>query len=183
MLELLTSMWAAQAAGVIAFFLIVLSFQSNVRKNIMALITTGLGFQTIHFLLLGAMSGALMVCLSMFRNCVFSQKSRFAWARHPACLYSMLVMFVIASFLLWEGWLSIFPLLGTIGGTVTFWMDEPRRIRLITLFSAAIWIPYMIAVPSYPGLALQIFIITSVVVAMYRYDRKQLAPAQVTVND
>ena len=172
-MEFLTSPFMAQATGVMAFILIVLSFQWNVRKNILRTFTAGICFQCIHFTLLGAYSAAAVVFLSIFRNTLFEQKETYQWAKHPAILYGLLLLYTVASIVFWEGWVSLLPLAGSYAATYSFWMDTPKRIRLLTLSAATLWLLHAIVINSISMIAVNVFVIGSIFLAMYRYDYKK----------
>ena len=174
MIPVLMTPYVAHAAGILAFVLIVLSLQSNKRKNILNLMSSGLVFQTIHFLLLSAYIAAVMVGVSVVRNIICQQKEKYLWARHPSVLFIFIVVFVVLTVMFWQGWPSLLVLAGTIAGTLTFWMDSPKHIRLLTIIASSIWFPYGIIVNSFSTAALQVFVIASVCIAMYRFDVPEL---------
>lgn len=173
MMELLTSPIMVHATGIISFILIVLSFQCNVRKNILRTFASGMAFQCVHFTLLGALSAAAVVFFSIFRNILFEQKESYQWARHPWVFYSLLFSYTALSVLFWEGWISVLPLLGSYAATYALWMDMPRHIRIVTLVAASIWLLHAILIQSLSMIALNTFVLGSILLAMYRYDYKK----------
>lgn len=161
-----------QILGYAGFLCIALSFQSNVRARILYIQMAGLLLMGLHLGFQGAYSGALMMVVLIFRNILFSYKERYQWARHYGVLVVTSLVILVFGLVGWEGWFSIFPVFGSLFGTVAFWMDRPRIIRFMTLGSVAIWVPYTFIIMSVPLMCLQAFMLVSLGSAMWRYDRQ-----------
>jgi len=170
--ELLQNFWVIQAIGAIALVFIFLSWNAKERKNIFFLQSINLVFFTIHYLLLAAYAGAAMCVVVLARNFVFSRKGEEKWASHPAWLYGFIALAIGFLLVLWDGWITLFPIVGIIFGTYAMWNVRPADIRFFMLISALVWIPYVIFVGSYPGLLNQIVATVGILAGMYRHDRK-----------
>ena len=66
----------AQLIGFVSSIIIILSFQFNNRKIILILSAASLAIFSVHLLLLGAYTGAVVVFLGVIRLWVFFQKFR-----------------------------------------------------------------------------------------------------------
>jgi hypothetical protein len=170
---LIFNFWFIQALGVIALVFFVAAFQSRVRKHILIGQTISALFFIAHFYLLGAYVGGVMNVIIIGRNMVFYHKDK-AWANHISWLYLTIAISVGSLLYFWQGWISIFPVMGVIMGTYAMWHNKPSDMRFYMLLSILSWIPYMIAVRSYSGLAMQVVIILFIAFGMYRLDRKHL---------
>lgn len=173
MFALLTeNLYVVYSIGLLAFVVMVISFQFNVRTRILYSQVLGMTLLGIHLWLLGALTGAAMMLVMIVRNLLFAQKERFAWASHQAVLLVFLSLLFAAGIWSWTGIESLSAIVGSWLATYGFWITEPKRIRLVILLSALGWAPYGIVSASYPMLLLQIFIVVSIIVAIWRYDWK-----------
>ncbi len=173
-LTLLTNQYLIQILGLLGFLVMVGSFQCNNRNQILYLHVLALGLLGAHLALIAAYTGAAMMVTLMLRNLIFAQKDRWPWAASPLVYYGTLVTIVGAGILTWAGWPSIFAIAGSFVATYGFWSTDPSRVRLVVLISAFVWMPYGILFQSHPMLLLQIFIIGSILIARWRYDRASL---------
>ena len=161
-----------QSLGYIAVLLIALSFQINNRKHILSVLIFGMIFLSFHQFLLGALVGALSNGLTIIRNLVFRNKQSSAWLRHKSWPYLFAFLLAGISFLFWEDWYSLLPALAVVCSTFALWADDTRKIRILSLLGPILWIPYALVIQSTPTLLIQIVIISSILVAMIRFDRK-----------
>lgn len=159
--------------GLAAFIVMATSFQMNVRQHILYLQVLGMVLLGVHLLLIGAATGAAMMVVMVVRNLVFAQKERFLWASHEYIFYTFLAVIVALGLFAWTGLESLSAMAGALLATYAFWISEPRRIRIVALLSAFGWAPYGIYTESYPMLMLQVFIVSSILIAMWRYDFKR----------
>lgn len=164
-----------QAIGIAAFSIIVLTYQINRRSHILFIHAAGLFLLTIHLALIGAGIGAALMGTNMVRNLVFSQKHRWKWARHRNVLHFTSVVVAVLAFAAWEGWFSWFAVIATLIGTYAVWFDDPRRIRQFMLISACCWMPYALIIGSTGLVLVQTFLIISILIAMWRFDRTKVA--------
>ncbi|MDA8596904.1 YgjV family protein [Candidatus Pacebacteria bacterium] len=163
--------------GYLAFAVMALSFQLNVRQHILYLQVVAMILLGVHLYFIGAMTGAGMMIVMITRNLVFAQKERFAWAANEKIFYGFLLAIVVMGTYFWTGLESLSAMTGSILATVAFWLSEPRKIRIVALLSALGWAPYGLYTESFPLLLLQIFIVSSILIAMYRYDWGREKPA------
>jgi hypothetical protein len=161
-----------QALGGVAVLLIFLSYQFNGRKGILALISAGMIFLAIHQLLLGAYAGVAANSLTLVRNLVFYFKNDDVRLQHPLWPYGFTAAIVPSVLVFWQGWHSILPALAVVSLTFAFWANDTRTIRLLSIVGSLFWLPYAIVINSIPTMAIQVVIISSIVLAMMRFDRK-----------
>ncbi len=168
--------WIAQAIGFAGLILAILSFQKKERNGILFFqIMASLAY-FVHFLLLGAVTGAIMNLLGATRNYIFSNQEK-GWAGKPFWLYLFIAVYVLAAALTWKGPYSLLPMAGMIVGTVSFWIKDPKVTRLVFLLSPPCWFMYNLISGSIPGMATEIFTAASILVGIIRFDlRKRPSP-------
>ncbi len=168
-----------QIVGFAALLFIVLSFQSKTREKILFFQLMGSIFYFLNLLLLGAITGGVSMMLGAVRNYVFAQKGKKAWANSPVWLFLFLALFIIAGTLTYKDVYSLLPIAGMSLGTLSFWMTDPRKLRLFILSTTPFWITYNFISGSIAGTMLEVFSMISIIIAIIRFDiLKQKQPGQ-----
>lgn len=167
----LYSQTISQLIGFIAVGLTLALYQFNSRRTMLIIIIVSSALYAVHFLLLGAPTGAIMNSLNIFRSLVFL---RYAHKKRPIqIMYLFIVLFLMAGVLTWQGPLSLLPMTGMISGTIAYWQLKTKRIRRLALIASPCWLVYNVISGSYPGMVAELVSITSNIVAMYRFDSKK----------
>lgn len=170
-----------QAIGIVAMAFNILSFQCKKQRSIIVMQFFGALFFCVHFYLVGAMTGALLNAVAVFRAFVYSNKKKFN-SDHVAWL----VVFIAASAacypasFLWLGVertayrfvLEILPVVGMTLSTFSFRADGAKGLRLLWFFSSPLWLVYNACNGSIGGTVCETFAIISILSAMFRLDRK-----------
>ena len=162
----------AQIIGFCAMAMTMTSFQQKNRKKLMffQLICTGLW--SLHFFVLGNMTGGVVNAIQTFRCVIFYYKETQKWAQSKFWLGLFLVASAVAGALTWENLLSILPILGMVFSTVALWMPKPKQIRMMTIPVSLSWLVYNACSKSIAGVCNEIFALISIGTAMWRLDRK-----------
>lgn len=161
--------YVAQGIGMVAFLVAAWSFQQNSQKRIVYFQLISTTLFAVHFAMLGVMTGAVLNMIGVFRAAIFSQKDK-AWAKNKAWLAFFVVLCIAAGILTWKNWLSILPLIGMIFTTVAFWVEDPKMVRRLSFPSSPCWLIYNAASHSWAGVLTELFIMTSILIATFRYE-------------
>ena len=161
-----------QIIGYIAVVILFVSFQANNRKNILGFLIIGILLLATHQYLLGAFVGAIANGLTVIRNLVFRHKDDSKLLKHFIWPYAFSVVLVAIVIFFWQGWHSILPALAVIASTFALWADDTKTIRILSLIGPLLWLPYAFFIESIPTILIQLVIISSILIAMYRFDRK-----------
>ncbi len=152
-----------------------LSFQQRKRSRIIGVQIGAAVLFIIHYILLGidgdgeAFSGAALNFIGLMRSVVFINNHK-KWAKSPVWLAVFVIISVIAAILTWESWYSILPSVAMILTTVSYWLKNETKIRLITFPSSPCWLIYNIIVNSTAGIITECVVMTSLIIAIVRYD-------------
>ena len=151
-----------------------LSFQQNKRSRIIGFqIVAALLFIT-HYIFLGftsgedAFTGAALNFIGLTRSIVFINNDK-KWAKSPAWLVIFIIVSV-AGVLTWEAWYSFLPSTAMILTTVSYWMKDETKIRLITFPSSPCWLIFNIITGSVAGIVTECIVMSSLIIAIVRYD-------------
>lgn len=173
----------AQAVGIVAMSFGILSYLNKNQRGIMIFQLLATTFFSIHFWMLGAVTGCLLNVLGVVRAAVYSQRSRRAWAAHPAWIY----VFSAAAFGIYvltftvfdkevSAWillLELLPVVATAVTSVAYRMAGGAQVRVLSLFSSPLWLIYNACNGSVGGVISDSLSIISIFVGMYKHDRKK----------
>jgi len=159
-----------QIVGFIALSFIVISFQKNRRSFTLVSQLVGSLLFTVHYFLLGAWVGAAMNGLAIARAYIFNLRDSKTWIKSRVVMYIFILFFWIGGILTWDGYLSILPILGMSLECVALWSKNTKHMRWIFLAVRPLWMTYNIMVGSYAGIMADIFLTTSLLIAVYRFD-------------
>lgn len=157
-----------QGIGVIALVTNLSVFQTNTRKNMLLLGLITCALWTVHFYLLGAMTGAAMNLLAAGRFCVYYRVKPSKQNRWISWLFVGLTL--LATALTWQGMTSVLPFIGTAAMVIAFWQTKPKHIRRLALASSPPWIIYGALVGSYPVIVAETLLLVSNFIGQYRFD-------------
>ncbi len=158
-----------QGIGFIGLAFAVSSFQSRKLKGILLFQTLGNTAFVIHFVMLGAYTGAAINLLGAFRNMVFYNKEK-AWASKKIWLYFFAAVYIVSGIVSWKNIYSLLPIIGVLMTTVAYWIRDAAVTRKLVVPASIFWLIYSIAVFSIPGIITEAFILVSVITAIIRYD-------------
>lgn len=162
-----------QAIGVVAMVLLVAAVQLASRGRILAVRTVAHVLWIVHFLLLGAATGAVMNFIGAVRTYVF-QRWGSGENRSIGIFWSMTFLTGVAGLLTWHGWLSILPIIGTSFAAVATWQRNEQKIRWILLLACPLWFAYSALTGSYAGMLTEIITVMSLCTGLWRYRKRTL---------
>lgn len=156
--------------GTILFFL---SFQCKSNKALFRVQFLSYLFYTIHFLLLGAVTGGISYIINTLRSFCLGSKSDFLKGRWMCCIICALQLATL--FFTWAGWISVLPIAANMAATLGGYTYNARKIRIVgMLVNSPLWIVYNVAVGSWAGVADELISEVSMIVSILRYGWKTL---------
>lgn len=162
--------YIAQGIGLIGMILLFVSFQNNNKKRLLLIQVFACIMFAMHFTLLGAYTGAGMNAAEVARNIVFSQDEKLKYKK--AWIVVFMMLFTVIGVISWQNSFSILPIIATNLSVIAFSMRTPRYIRLCYLPVSVFWLIYNISVFSVAGIITEIFCLTSIFIAFWRYGVK-----------
>ena len=153
----------------IAFLFDLASFQFKKRETTLLLFFCAASLISVHFFLLGAVTGGLVIAVSAFRFLVsmYTTDSRLMWV----------FLMLIGGLGIWtfSGYEDIFSIaMGTLGTLAAFQASE-KRLRQFMMAATSCAITYNVLIFSPAAIALEIFFLGSNLLSYWRfYVRKQV---------
>lgn len=162
----------AQIVGICALILSTLSFQLKTRKQILiAQIFTVVMF-SLHFAMLGAVTGAAMNATSIVRNIVFYNRDKKFFSGNIWVAIFVAVNIIVGA-IFWQDWTSLLCISAMAINTVSMSLKDPQHVRAVMLASSPFFLVYSILTYSVGGTVNELIAGTSGVIALIRYRKKE----------
>ncbi len=149
------------------------SYQAKTRRGILFMQLAAAVLWSTQFFFLKSYTGAALNIVSIVRNLVYMQKEKHAWARSKYVPIITAAAFILCGILTWNGIMSIFPTAAMVLSSVSLYVTEERKIRIISLFVSPLWLVYDAWSFSIGGTVSEIFTIISILIAMWRFGKKK----------
>ena len=165
----------AQIIGLTAVVLFLLSYQMKTRGGIIAMNLTSRILYIVQYLLLGAISGAVLDVLGSLASVVAQNREKTFIKKHlRAVIISIDAIMVIAGVIICiinQSLLDLLPIAGVLLHTSAFWLTDERKIRLVSLTGSPFWFVYNFASRAYGSAAGDLFTMVSIIIAMIKYRK------------
>ena len=153
-----------QIIGAIAYSLLAYSFFKEKKKQILFVqIFAYIGF-TIHYMLLGAITGSICNILGFF-TLILIYKFGDNEEKKKILILVLIPLLIAMTFLSYENIYSILPVFACLITFNSFLSKEVNRIRIIGIISAICWLIYAIIYVSYSAIIFEVVTVFSVTVA------------------
>lgn len=130
---------------------------------------------SLQFALLGAYSGCLNVLINIIRNALLIQYNNWKFVRWKGWVVIFSALSIAIALFTWDGAISILPVAGTISGTVGYWTNNAKKIRIANLFvNSPCMLIYDALVKSWGGVLNEGITIASIVISIIRFGWKSL---------
>ena len=160
----------AQAFGLIALVLVVISFQINNKKKLVNLQAIGKLCNIFEYAFLHAFSGAMVFVICVIRNYVFNK-----YEKVPIKYLIITILLVLLSLLFtYDGLISLLPVTATCIYTYALWKGNLKLIRRIDIITCSIFLLYTLRVSALMSFIATLLELTSSLLAIYRYDIKKI---------
>ena len=120
-----------QSFAIIALGFFAFSFHTKTRSKILTFQLLSLVAYEIHFLLLSAYTGAVLIVLNALITIALIFKTKFALFRKKFFLILAFVALAIGTFFSWQAYYSLFAFLGVSLITLSKWQEHTKKIRSI----------------------------------------------------
>ena len=162
-----------QIIGFIGTGLFFISYQFKNNKNLFRVQLFSYLFYTVHFILLGAVTGGISYMINAFRSLCLGSNWKFG--QKKAMCVILCVAQVLTLYFTWSGWLSILPVVANIAATIGGYTHNARKVRIAGMFiNSPLWIIYDIIVGSWAGILDEVVSEASMIISIKRYGWKNL---------
>lgn len=164
--------------GAIFFFI---SYQMKTNKLLFIMQLMGCLTFSVQFALLGAYGGCLSLIINIVRNAMLTKYNDYKEIRWKGWVVIFSALSLIAAGITWDGMISILPVLGTVSGTIGYWTNNAKKIRIVNLtVNAPCALLYDVLVRSWGGVLNESITILSIVISILRFGWNSLDGDKVT---
>ena len=157
-------------AQILGFFYALFLIISNFKKTsgqILIFQTISFSFKSIHYLLLGGMSGFWSSNVSMIRNLLF-----YKIKSNKIYMFIFIIIYFLLGLVTYNDLGSVLPMMASIFYTVIVNTNKPKYLRGGMIINCLIWLIYNIYIISYAGIMIQVVMIIMTVISMVKLDKK-----------
>lgn len=159
----------AQVVGFLGAGAYFVCFQQKKRRNILIFTVLASCLFVVHFLMLGAYTGAALNAVNAVRSVIYANNGK-RWASSKLWLVFFLAVSSVSCILTWKDAYSLFPLASMLITSVSYWLKDEKLIRLITLPTSPSWFIYNMHSGSVSGMITELIVSASLITAIIRYD-------------
>lgn len=158
-----------QLAGILGISVNVIIYQQKKNKKLLFYKLISDFLWLLHYLLLGACSGAWIAAIGIFRETVFINQDK-KWAKGNYWLLIFIACSIISSVFSWKGIFSLLPAIASVLSVISFWRNKPKLTRFLALVISSCMFTYDLVCGSYMGIANEVFTTASAIFGILRYD-------------
>ena len=167
---------AAEIIGCIAIIASVLIFQQKTEKGI--LLNKGLtdALWITHYIIIGGYTGAAISGLGVIRGIVLSFNAR-RGIKSKRVLLLFLLVSILCTAITWQGMFSIFPAIASFLSVISFWIGNPKILRIMSFPISACMMTYGVYNGSAAAVINEVLVMASSLIGILKYDRKKKTTA------
>jgi hypothetical protein len=158
--------------GVISVVILFMSYQMKTRGKILATYIGAAAGWMLYFILQGDLTSAVMNVIGIIRSVIFMQREKYKWANSVFWLFFFIAIMVGCVLLTFSSWKDIFPLLGTVLGTISFFVLSETLLRVLNIGTYCMWIGNSISKGYVIAMISDAFALISCIISIIRYRKK-----------
>ena len=156
-----------QGLGIVGAGIYFLSYQFKGNKKLFRTQMFSFICYSLHFILLGAITGALSNLVNLLRSYFLSSNKKELHSKWACALICALLGLVCI--FTWSGTQSLLPVIGNAAVTIGGYLHSEKKLRLIMIFfNAPVWITYDFIVGSWVGVIDETITLIAVLISVYR---------------
>ena len=161
-------MFYIQLIGVLAFCILILSFYKKDPKTIISYQVVSNFAYTVHYFLLGALSGAYISFVGIFRNIAVLKVKKY-----KSVLISIIIsLYLLITIVFYEGIYSLFPLFANSIYFIMMVKNTKKGLLIGGIASPILWLLYGLFVGSYAVAITEFIMLISNVIQLIKLCKK-----------
>ena len=171
----------AQAVGIVAMGLSILSFQQKTKKGILSVQICSCGAFCLNFLLLGATTGAFLNAVGLVRALAYANKEKLK--KEEFIFIGFIAVYILTyvlnftafekSFNLKNALVELLPVVAMVASNIGFRLKGAFAVRVTMMISSPLWLVYNLVVGSIGAVLCEVFNMVSIVTGIIRLDVKK----------
>ena len=163
---------ASNIFGFLGVLCTIVIYQQKSRKGLLLSKLSSDVIWFLHYLFLGAFSGAATAAIGMARELIFINRDK-KWCKSILWLPFFIMVSIICTILTWKDLFCICTCIASILSVISFYFAIPKLSRTLAYPISASMLTYDIANLSIAGIVNEILSLTSSFIGYLRHDRKK----------
>ena len=134
-------MLIGQALGVVAVILGFITYQMKSPKALLIVNLITCGVFCAHYLLIGAVSAAVMNGIGIVRNVIYTNRDKKVFSS-PAWPFIFAVIMLVGGLLSWQDWRSVLVVVALVLNTLALSLKNAQHIRFFLLITCPMVLIY-----------------------------------------
>lgn len=160
-------MFYIQLIGILAFCILVLSFYKKDTTTILTYQITSNFAYTVHYFLLGGLSGAFCSLIGIFRNIALIKSNN-----NKIIVPIFIFLYLIVTIIFYEDVYSVFPMIANSLYLISMIYKKKKPLLIGALISSSLWVLYAVFVSSYVSIITESLLIISNAIQLVKLKSK-----------
>ena len=161
-------MFYIQLIGILAFCILVLSFYKKKTTTIIAYQIVSSFAYTIHYFLLGALSGAFINFIGIFRNFGYLKVKK-----HKKIFASIIILLYLSiTIIFYEDIFSFLPFIANSQYLLAMLKDNKKTLLISAVVCSSMWGIYAVFVSSYSAMITETILVVSNMIQIVKLIKK-----------
>ena len=156
-----------QSLGILAFCILVLSYTRKTPTLILLYQCVSNSIYALHYFLLGALPGALISFVGLFRNIAIMKVKK----HREIVVIVVISIYALITMIFYEGISSIFPMIANSCYLLTMVKDTRESLLIGGLISSSLWCTYSFVVGSYAGMITEFIVFVTNIIHLINIKR------------
>ena len=157
-----------QLIGILAFCILVLSFYRKETVTILTYQITSDFAYSVHYFLLGGLSGAFCSLIGMIRNIVLIR-----FDNKKIVIPLFILLYILVTILFYERIYSTLPMLANSIYLITLTYKKKKTLLIGAILSSILWILYSIVVSSYVSIVTESILVISNTLQLIKLNKNR----------
>ena len=163
-------MLIGQALGIVAVILGFITYQMKSPKALLIVNLITCGVFCAHYLLIGAVSAAVMNGIGIVRNVIYTNRDKKVFSS-PAWPFIFAVIMLVGGLLSWQDWRSVLVVVALVLNTLALSLKNAQHIRFSLLITCPMVLIYDLMLHSYGGMVYEGMSIVSALIGIVRFRK------------
>ncbi|MBR3386525.1 YgjV family protein [Candidatus Saccharibacteria bacterium] len=162
----------AQAFGILGLIAMIISLFQKSRRQMLFFVILNCVFFIFEYTFLGAFAGMGGNIVALGRTVLFREKERNEHLNNIWVYVCVMSAYLVTSFLTFDGFISLLPIIAEYIYTTALWQSEVSRIRYGTAVMVVFWLIYDLIVCAYPSAICDFIVLSSAIVSIVKFWKK-----------
>ena len=162
----------SQIFAFLAFIFSIIAYHRSKKEKIMSNMVMSNTLNLIHYMLLGAYSGAVTKILAILRDLIIIIKEK-KKIPERLILAGFIIAYTVIGIVTFESIVALLPLVAALIYLISIYNGNELRIKIASASTYVLWLIYNIYVFSIMGIIATTISIISGCIAIYRYKKKE----------